>query len=333
MVYLDIVSGFSGAGKTTFVNRLLDFYMRSGEKTVYIVNEYGEAGLDSKLIANEGFESYEMTNGCICCTLRGEIVRTVARIIDEIEPTRIVFEPSGIFMFDSFFEIMDKPGIAGRCEPGNIITVIDGMNYRSARLEHKNFIYDQIKTAPILFISKLDKADGKADISEIVCDVKNINPDSVIFSEGYEGLTDDVMRELFLGQPRKPNCAPYDGEQEEHHEHEHGHEHHHHDHEHGHDHEHHHHAYLHEDFDTVTVRLKKERSEEWIKAFVRDIKSGRYGDIIRAKGVISSGGKNMLVNVTPNDDEIKFYPRFAEPGMTFIGSVLDHEKIEALKEV
>ena len=55
MVYLDIVSGFLGAGKTTFVNRLLDFYMRSGEKTVYIVNEYGEAGLDSKLIANEGF--------------------------------------------------------------------------------------------------------------------------------------------------------------------------------------------------------------------------------------------------------------------------------------
>lgn len=325
MVYLDIVSGFLGAGKTTFVNRLLDFYMRSGGKTVYIVNEYGEAGLDSKLIANEGFESFEMTNGCICCTLRGEIVRTVAKIIDETEPTRIVFEPSGIFMFDNFFEIMDKPGIAGRCEPGNIITVIDGMNYRSARLEHRNFIYDQIKTAPILFISKLDKAEGKADISEIVCDVKNINPDSVIFSEGYEGLTDDIMRELFLGQPRKPNCAPYDGEHEEH---EHDHEH-----EHEQDHEYHHHAHLHEAFDTVTVRLEKEHDEKWINDLVRDIKSGVYGDIIRAKGVISSGGKNMLVNVTPMDDEIKFYPRFAEPGMTFIGSVLDREKIEALKEV
>ena len=79
--------------------------------------------------------------------------------------------------------------------------------------------------------------------------------------------------------------------------------------------------------------LEKEHDEKWINDLVRDIKSGVYGDIIRAKGVISSGGKNMLVNVTPNDDEIKFYPRFAEPGMTFIGSVLDHEKIEALKEV
>ena len=82
----------------------------------------------------------------------------------------------------------------------------------------------------------------------------------------------------------------------------------------------------------MTVRMEKERSEEWIAGFVKDIKNGVFGDIIRAKGVIRSGGKNMLINVTPMDDEVRFYPRFAEPSMTFIGSVLDHEKIEGLKE-
>jgi len=73
MTKIDIVSGFLGAGKTTFANILLDYYLKSSEKTVYIVNEFGKTGLDGKIISSKGFLAFEMPNGCVCCSLQLDI--------------------------------------------------------------------------------------------------------------------------------------------------------------------------------------------------------------------------------------------------------------------
>ena len=73
MINIDIVSGFLGAGKTTFANMLLRYYINSGLRPVYIVNEFGKTGLDAEIIKADGFEAVEIEGGCICCTLEDDI--------------------------------------------------------------------------------------------------------------------------------------------------------------------------------------------------------------------------------------------------------------------
>ncbi len=325
MVYLDIISGFLGAGKTTFANLLLDFYIKNGEKPVYIVNEYGEAGLDAAIMRTEGFTAVEMTNGCICCTLRGELTRAISDIISEYSPTRIVFEPSGVFMFDNFFDILKHREVEGKCGIGNIVTVIDCVNYRSERLVFGNFIYNQIQSAPVLMISKLDKAPDGLDLTEMYCDVKNINPGAEIVAKKYDELDDGYLRELFLEGGRahahEAGCSCHECAE---HGHEH-HEHHDHDHDHGHHDDHHdgYHEHIHDPFDTITVSITRDFDEEGIGAFVDGIKSGAYGAVARAKGIVFLNGKAQLLNVTFKDVDMKKYPHYETAAMTFIGNPLN----------
>lgn len=340
MVYLDIISGFLGAGKTTFTNKLLEFYMASGEKPIYIVNEYGEAGLDAQILKHEGFEAVEMTNGCICCTLKGEMVRTVAKIMQTYHPTRIVFEPSGVFMFESFFDILKNPALAGQCEIGNIVTVIDAAHYKSSRLVFGNFIYDQIQSAPVLFISKLDTLPENYDLSEIVCDVKNINQQATILTDGYDGLTPAVMKKLFLQKSAvHDSCCTCDACSDAKHLSEHTHDHaccsheHHHHHEHHHDreccgedHEHMHHEKL----DVCTLVLQRDFTQETLDAFFEDIRNGVFGQLVRVKGILYLNGKAQLLNATFDEITIKPYPCFETTAMTFIGKNLNDEAINAL---
>lgn len=334
MVQLDIISGFLGAGKTTFVNMLLDFYLAEGERPAYIANEYGEAGLDSKIVEQGGFEAVELTNGCICCTLRGEITRTVLELIEKFKPTRIVFEPSGVFKFDSFLELLEKGELGEKCKLGNIITVIDGVNYESARIVYGNFIFNQIENAPILFISKLDREGAEANLSEIVCDIKNINHNALIVTKPYAQITHEYLREI-LSQPC--GCGKHHGHgadcgcKHDHEEHEAcgcagGHAH-------GQDcdcgHEQHAHIHthkqplLHEELDTLSVVVNKDFMQAEIDNLAEEIKNGDYGEVIRAKGIIMREGKYVLLNVSFDDLECKPFPCMDEPKMTFIGKKLN----------
>ena len=103
MIELDVISGFLGAGKTTLSNILLARYLKAGERAVYIVNEFGETDTDAGLLRSEGFTAVTLPNGCICCTLRTEMVLALRGVINTFAPTKIVFETSGIFIYDRFY--------------------------------------------------------------------------------------------------------------------------------------------------------------------------------------------------------------------------------------
>ncbi len=297
MVYLDVISGFLGSGKTTFANKLLSFYIRQGEKPVYIVNEYGEAGLDATIMQADGFTAVEMTNGCICCTLRGELATSMAQVMEKLKPTRIVFETSGIFVFHNFFEILDLPLLQGKCAVGNVVTVIDPLSYNSARLVYGNFIYNQIESAPTLVISKLDMADADFDYSEVVADVRNVNPTAQIIDTPQSKWTDEMMQCAFMG-----GILPNESIAHEMHE--------------------------HEAFESISIKLECEAED--IEGFVRYIQSGELGEIVRAKGIVMQDGKAKLVNVFLSGYEIKPFPMTQTYTFTFIGRNLNKEKIMQL---
>ena len=95
MIKVDIISGFLGAGKTTFIKALIEKVFR-GEKIVLIENEFGEIGIDSRFMQNCGIEVTEMNSGCICCTLVGDFAEALKKVAAEFEPDRIIIEPSGV---------------------------------------------------------------------------------------------------------------------------------------------------------------------------------------------------------------------------------------------
>lgn len=95
MTKVDIISGFLGAGKTTFIKQLID-QVFTGEKLVLIENEFGEIGIDGGFLKDAGIEITEMNSGCICCTLVGDFSKALKKVIEEYQPDRVIIEPSGV---------------------------------------------------------------------------------------------------------------------------------------------------------------------------------------------------------------------------------------------
>ena len=95
MTKIDIISGFLGAGKTTFIKKLLQEAI-SGEQVVLIENEFGEIGIDGGFLKDSGIEIREMNSGCICCSLVGDFGKSLSEVLTKYKPDRIIIEPSGV---------------------------------------------------------------------------------------------------------------------------------------------------------------------------------------------------------------------------------------------
>ena len=95
MTKVNIISGFLGAGKTTFIKKLIEEVF-VGEKLVLIENEFGEIGIDGGFLKDAGVEITEMNSGCICCTLVGDFSEALQQVLDEYKPDRVIIEPSGV---------------------------------------------------------------------------------------------------------------------------------------------------------------------------------------------------------------------------------------------
>lgn len=283
MVKLDIVSGFLGAGKTTFANLLLRHYINQGLKPVYIVNEFGKTGLDAQIIEAEGFNAMEMEGGCICCTLKDDVATTIDAVISQFAPDIIVFEPSGVFIFNNFLDIIDR----NKCEIGNIFTIVDSLNFDSSKIKYGSFIHNQIKNAPLIILSKLEK--HKQDLQELLCDILNINPKAYISRQTWDDL--DLAQLLDVDKELPQNTAG-----------KHSHK-----------------------LQTITVAMPMELKSSDIEAIIQKQKQGHWGDVYRIKGILKVDGKRMLLNIAAEDVECKPYKGYAEPSLTFIGNeiVLD----------
>ena len=95
MTKIDIISGFLGSGKTTFIKKMIDEVFK-GEKIVLIENEFGEVGIDGGFLKDAGIEITEMNSGCICCSLVGDFGKNLNEVIEKFHPDRILIEPSGV---------------------------------------------------------------------------------------------------------------------------------------------------------------------------------------------------------------------------------------------
>ena len=261
---IDIISGFLGAGKTTFIKRLLNTELKN-EKVVLIENEYGEISVDTDLLSDTKIEIKELSQGCICCSLAGDFSKSLKEIVDKFTPDRIIIEPSGVGKLTDIVAAVNDAGYNDCIN--SLVCMVDA---KKAKMYDKNFgefFVDQIKNAHTVILSRTDiaKEDTVANAVEIV---RKHNPNCVIVTTPISVLSDDELIKAYEGfdtalladmdldmhdedECDDPNCSCH----HHHHDHDHDeHEHHHHHHDEDDDdddedeeHEHHHHHHDHDE--------------------------------------------------------------------------------------
>lgn len=246
MTKVDIISGFLGAGKTTFIKELIS-KVYSGEKMVLIENEFGEIGVDSRFMQDAGIEVTEMNSGCICCTLVGDFARALKQVVDTYHPDRIIIEPSGVGKLSDVAKAVSDMQEDAQIEVDSLITVVDGKKAKMYMKNFGEFFDNQIEYANTIVLSRTQMMD-EAKLKECIELLREKNEEAAIVTTEWDKLSGDMIKAaLEQGHDLKKEMMElishmhHDHEHDHEHHHDHDHGHHHHDHEHDHDHEEHEH--------------------------------------------------------------------------------------------
>ena len=261
MLKIDIVSGFLGAGKTTFIERLLKTKLKD-EKVVLIENEYGEVSVDTDILKDTKIEIRELSQGCICCSLVGDFSKSLKTIIDTYNPDRILIEPSGVGKLSDIIKAVAETGLQENVN--SLVCLVDAKKAKMYERNFGEFFVDQIESAHTVILSRTDIAKEEV-IATAVEIVRKHNDKAVVVTtpinslsdedliKAYEGVHEDLFEGIDLDHLHEdgeecddPNCCCH------HHHHDHDEEEHEHHHHHDHDeeeHEHHHHHHDEDDDD------------------------------------------------------------------------------------
>ena len=266
MTKIDIISGFLGAGKTTFIKKLLQEAI-SGKQVVLIENEFGEIGIDGGFLKDSGIEIREMNSGCICCSLVGDFGKSLSEVLTKYKPDRIIIEPSGVGKLSDVMKAVIDVSADMDVALNSAVTIVDAAKCKMYMKNFGEFFNNQIENAGTVVLSRTDITDT-AKIQKDVEMIREKNPKAAIVTtplaelggsqlleiiEKRDTMLDDLLEEVRESHHHHDDdddcCCGHDHDHEHHHDHdedeEHEH-HHHHDHDddcccgHDHDHEHHH---------------------------------------------------------------------------------------------
>lgn len=281
-----VLTGYLGAGKTTLLNRILS--EPHGKKYAVIVNEFGEIGIDNELVVGADEEVFEMNNGCICCTVRGDLIRIIDGLLKRKgQFDGILVETTGLAdpapVAQTFF--MDEE-IGARTTLDAVVTVADA-KWLKSRLKDAPEAKNQIGFADIILLNKTDLVSAE-ELLEVELRIRAINP----YAKVYRTNRCDVEIKSLLGQgafdlQRILEIEPAFLESDEH---EHGHDHDH-DHNHAHGDGHHHHGglkhYHDEDMQSISLKTEKPLDPEKFLPWVNELSATEGPKILRLKGILS----------------------------------------------
>lgn len=351
MTKIDIISGFLGAGKTTFIKKLLEEAI-AGEQVVLIENEFGEIGIDGGFLKDSGIEIREMNSGCICCSLVGDFGTSLAEVLTQYKPERIIIEPSGVGKLSDVMKAVIDVSADMDVELNSAVTIVDAAKCKMYMKNFGEFFNNQIENAGTIVLSRTDITDA-SKIQKDVDMIREKNANAVIITTPLDQLggsqlleiieKKDTMLDDLLAEVRESRhhdghgeecCGHHHGHDEECHAHHHDHDeechgHHHHD---GCGHEHHHH-HADEVFTSWGMETIVPVTHEQLEDVLKRLSNTReFGDVLRAKGMLptENPGEWLYFDLVPEQYEI----RQGRPDYTgkvcVIGASLKEEELNSV---
>ncbi|WP_419727605.1 GTP-binding protein [Terrisporobacter petrolearius] len=300
-IKIDVISGFLGAGKTTFLN---EFIKNTDEKIAIIENEFGDVSIDSDLIKGD-YKVKELPSGCICCSLIGNFKEAILSLSEEVSLDRIIIEPSGVAMLSDIVKLCENICKSSKKEMtiNNIITIVDLCNFYEYEGNFGNFYLNQIKNANIILLSHLKEVD-KNQIKTIIDKLSSYNEEAYIIEEDWyferklnlknyiEALETNrvVIKENLKETSRIKRLLK-----------------------------------------SITIDKPKVFTEEELKEVLELLKDKKHGYVLRAKGIIQiEKGKTVHFDFTPNNYSYEYMDEICEVKVVIIGLLLNTKLIKEL---
>ena len=322
-----VLTGYLGAGKTTLLNRILS--EPHGKRYAVIVNEFGEIGIDNELVVGADEEVFEMNNGCICCTVRGDLIRIIEGLMKRKGRfDAIIVETTGLAdpapVAQTFFVDED---VQKSARLDAVVTVAD-CKWLAARLRDAPEAKNQIAFADVIILNKTDLV-TPAELREVEARIRAINPYAklhhaqncnVDIAEVLERRAFDLDRILDI----EPNFLVVDDHDHDHHDHDHGHHHHGNGLKHYHD----------EDMQSISARLDGDLDPNKFMPWINQLTQVQGPKILRCKGIVALKGDDkrfvfqgvhMMLDGEPQREWKPGEKR--ESKVVFIGRDLDEAEI------
>lgn len=314
---VDVVFGFLGAGKTTFITRVLQEW-GGKERIVVLVNEFGEAGIDGALLQGQGGNVVEMPSGCICCTLQADFRSQILDIIQTLQPERMIIEPTGVATITQIRSILEAQLFEDRFEAVNNVLIADATGFMGLYKANPRFVESQVENARVVLLNKCDRVDRRRAMLTRDA-IAAINPDAVVLMTEF-GAVDWSQYQMALSSSPgvrrsqgKPNSTAEGETQEE---------------EHG----------------LKLLRLHEERDALGYESFglvyedlsfdqglledlFHRLNSSELGEVVRAKGIFRVGGKWMLLELASGEYSSQPVRQAQQSKVSIIGRKLNRRDI------
>lgn len=299
MTKIDIISGFLGAGKTTFIKKMIDEAF-TGEKIVLIENEFGEVGIDGGFLKDAGIQITEMNSGCICCSLVGDFGKNLNEVITKYHPDRILIEPSGVGKLSDVMKSVIDIEKEQDVKLNALVTVVNALKASKQMKAFGEFFNNQIEYATTVILSRSQNATPE-QLEFCVNKIQELNPKAAIITTDWAKLSGEQILKVMEGQDNlemKALAEAHHAKEEAEHEHDEnctcG----------CHDHEHHHHHHADDVFTSwgkeTPHKFERAKLEEVLKKFVDS------DNILRSKGMVeSTDGTWLYFDMVPGEYEIR----------------------------
>ena len=329
---VDIIFGFLGSGKTTFIIKALEQW-GAEEKIVVLVNEFGDVGIDGDLLTGRGGDVVEMPSGCICCTLQADFRSQMLEISRSIKPERVVNEPTGVATIAQVRAIIEAQLFEDTIEKINNILIADATGFMNLYKANRHFVESQVENAQLALLNKCDRVDKrKAMVTQSA--LSAINPEMTVLMTEF-GAVDWAEYQFALstapgsGQSAwKKNINRTDiteaGD----------------DHQFPHNEAHDLHIHLHENEDALgyesfgrvyqDISFDRGRLEDFFQQL--NAAQSQMGEIVRAKGVFRIADKYILMELASAEFSSQPLSRSDQSKISIIGRGLDREMITAALE-
>jgi G3E family GTPase len=283
-----VVCGLLGSGKTTFIR---NYVAGRTEKTVVLVNDFGAAGIDGEIFSANGIESVELPSGCVCCTLKFDLITTIGKIVKEFAPEHLMIEPSGVASPSGVLEALES----AHAGPAAVVGIVDATEfielYESGM--YGSFFQDQISLADVVLVNKIDLA-GEEAADEVARRIAALNPRAILFRTVRAELSEPL-----------PGVTPVSRSAG--------------------------HGHVHFDFSTLSIRLHRDVDFLSFTKLLERLAAGEFGNVVRAKALVQTDkGPFRFDVVFGRADSAPFEQNVLEGRIVIIGENLQTQVMEQL---